>query len=344
MRDKGKLQHVFAMAAMLIFLLNLSRISNANAFYINSNSHHVQKSPIGPSTTRLSSQTEREISSSTRSKRKKKKIKIQKRSSQLDLHDRKKSDLTEEELAQHVSSMYVNGAGGLMQGTTKKRERMENESQQLDESQLAIIKNLDRHPALVLNADYQPLSVLPLSLWSWQETMKAVCSGKVTVVDVYPNMKVRAVNVEIALPSVIALTEYVKQPSQVPAFTRRNVFLRDGYKCQYCSKRYMTRDLSLDHYMPRCVGGKLNWKNTVTSCRKCNGKKGSTLPKNLKHIGMKIVQEPRVPTKWELATMAEKMVPKRVHQTWKPFLGMGMTPESEDNDSGETFFDSVEEY
>ena len=59
---------------------------------------------------------------------------------------------------------------------------------------------------------------------------------------------------------------------------------------------------------------------------------------------MKIVREPRVPTKWELATRAEKMVPRRVHQTWKPFLGMDMTPESEDNDSGETFFDSGEEY
>lgn len=98
---------------------------------------------------------ESETSSSTKSKRIKKKIKIQKRSSQLDLHDRKKGDLTEEELAQHVSNVYVNGAGGLMQGTMKKRERMETESQQLDESQLAIIKKLDRHPALVLNADYQ---------------------------------------------------------------------------------------------------------------------------------------------------------------------------------------------
>ena len=105
----------------------------------------------------------------------------------------------------------------------------------------------------------QPLSVLPLSLWSWQETIKAVFSGKVTVVDVYTGISIKAVNVDVPLPSVIALTEYVAQPKQRPAFTRRNVFLRDGYMCQYCSKRHRTNDLTLDHVVPRCVGGKLDW-------------------------------------------------------------------------------------
>ena len=89
--------------------------------------------------------------------------------------------------------------------------------------------------------------------------MKGLFSGKVTVVDVYPGIMIRAVNMEVPLPSVIALTEYVPQPNKRPAFTRRNVFLRDGYTCQYCSKRYRTNDLSLDHVFPRCNGGKLEW-------------------------------------------------------------------------------------
>lgn len=101
--------------------------------------------------------------------------------------------------------------------------------------------------------------MLPLSIWPWQETIKALFSGKVSVVDVYPELTVRAVNMDVPLPSVIALTDYVKQPNQVPAFTRRNVFLRDGYKCQYCAKSFMTRDLSLDHVNPRCNGGRLEW-------------------------------------------------------------------------------------
>lgn len=101
--------------------------------------------------------------------------------------------------------------------------------------------------------------MLPLSLWSWQDTVKALFSGKVTVVETYTDINIRAVNMDVPLPSVIALTEYVSQPKQRPAFTRRNVFLRDGYRCQYCGKMFKTYDLSLDHVVPRCAGGKLEW-------------------------------------------------------------------------------------
>ena len=66
-------------------------------------------------------------------------------------------------------------------------------------------------------------------------------------------------------------------------------------------------------------------ENTVTSCRKCNGKKGSTLPKDLRLIGMKLTREPRVPTKYELMMEAQNMVPRVVHPTWRPYLGMGFS-------------------
>jgi hypothetical protein len=87
--------------------------------------------------------------------------------------------------------------------------------------------------------------------------------------------------------------------------------------------------------------------NTVTSCRKCNGKKGSTPPHQLKFIGMKLVREPRIPSKWELAANAEKMVPKRVHPTWRPFLGMNMLPDDGQDFVGggmESFFEEDFEY
>jgi len=125
--------------------------------------------------------------------------------------------------------------------------------------QEAFLRELNARPALVLNADFQPLSYLPLSLWSWQDAIKAVFGGKVQVVDVYPDISVRAANIEVPLPSVIALTEYVQHKNQRPAFTRRNVFLRDEYKCQYCGGRFHTADLSLDHVHPRCKGGLLTW-------------------------------------------------------------------------------------
>ena len=133
--------------------------------------------------------------------------------------------------------------------------------------------------------------MLPLSVWSWQDTVKAVLSGKAVVVDVYPEVFVRAVNLDMPVPSVIALREYAPTGKAVsgnpngkrrvntryflahmshlrlfhsnmlqrPAFTRRNVFLRDGYRCQYCLELFRTSDLSLDHVEPRCFGGKLTW-------------------------------------------------------------------------------------
>ena len=87
-------------------------------------------------------------------------------------------------------------------------------------------------PALVLNADFRPLNYFPLSLWSWQDAVKAVCLDRVTIVSEY-DVSISSPSMEMKLPSVIALKEYVPQMRN-PAFTRFNVFLRDRFTCQYC--------------------------------------------------------------------------------------------------------------
>jgi 5-methylcytosine-specific restriction endonuclease McrA len=180
----------------------------------------------------------------------------------------------------------------------------------------------DRYPCLVLNADYQPLSYMPLSLWSWQDAIKSIFLGKVTVVDVYPEMAVRAVNVEFPLPSVIAVTDYVPTPRSTPAFTRHNVLLRDEYRCQYCHERFPAPDLSLDHVVPRCHGGHLSWTNAVACCRHCNGRKGcKSIQEIQKELNMTLLKKPVVPTQYELTKIAARlMTPRRVHTTWKPYL------------------------
>ena len=172
----------------------------------------------------------------------------------------------------------------------------------------------------------QPLGFMPLSLWSWQDAVKAIFKGSVTVVDVYPDLSVRASDIKVPLPSVIALNDYVPQKMTKPAFTRRNVYLRDEYKCQYCNKRFQTADLSLDHVIPRSMGGPLSWENAVTCCKKCNCRKGSTPLSELDRKGMKLNRTPRCPTQMELAATAGRMVPKRVHPTWKPYLGIQERP------------------
>ncbi|GMH96892.1 hypothetical protein TrVE_jg7608 [Triparma verrucosa] len=176
------------------------------------------------------------------------------------------------------------------------------------------------YPALVLNADYQPLSLLPLSLWSWQEAIKAVFSGRVTVVDSYDYI-IRGVGLSVPLPSVIALHDYIPEATKkAPAFTRRNVFLRDSYKCQYCSSKFPPRDLTLDHVIPRCDGGRLDWSNAVSCCKVCNGRKGCKSLKECENMGMKLRRKPVQPTMRELNAKAGKLLPRQVHETWKVYL------------------------
>lgn len=119
---------------------------------------------------------------------------------------------------------------------------------------------LDKSPALVLNADFRPLSYFPLSLWPWQEAVKAVFLGRVSVVSEYEDAIIHSPRLEFRLPSVIALKEYAPTHRR-PAFTRFNVFLRDRFTCQYCGCRFPTHDLTFDHVIPRCKGGRTSWTN-----------------------------------------------------------------------------------
>ena len=116
----------------------------------------------------------------------------------------------------------------------------------------------DDCPALVLNADFRPLSYFPLSLWSWQEAIKAVFLGRVNIVSEYDRM-VRSPTFEMRLPSVISLRDYVPT-ARKPAFTRFNVFLRDRFGCQYCGRPFPTQELTFDHVVPRSRGGRTNWQ------------------------------------------------------------------------------------
>jgi 5-methylcytosine-specific restriction endonuclease McrA len=131
----------------------------------------------------------------------------------------------------------------------------------------------DAHPALVLNADYRPLSYYPLSLWSWQDAIKAVFLDRVNIVSEY-DLKVRSPSFEVRLPSVVSLKTYIK-PSRHPAFTRFNVFLRDRFQCQYCGS---PEDLTFDHLVPRSRGGHTTWANVITACRALATSERATSP------------------------------------------------------------------
>lgn len=175
--------------------------------------------------------------------------------------------------------------------------------------------SLEACPALVLNADYRPLSYFPLSLWSWQDTVKAVFLGRVDILSEY-DQYVHAPNFAMRLPSVIALKEYVPA-ARSPAFTRFNVFLRDGFACQYCGVRKSTHDLTFDHVVPRAKGGRTSWTNVVTACSACNLRKGSRLPQ---HCNMHPRKAPWQPSGFELQENGRAFPPNFLHQSWRDYL------------------------
>ena len=145
------------------------------------------------------------------------------------------------------------------------------------------------NPALVLNADYRPLSYYPLSLWSWQDAIKAVFLERVNIVSEY-DRAVRSVSFEMKIPSVVSLKTYVK-PALYPAFTRFNVFLRDRFSCQYCGAR---DDLTFDHLLPRSRGGHTTWSNVVAACSPCNLRKGNLTPDEARMFPSQMPFQPTV--------------------------------------------------
>ena len=170
-------------------------------------------------------------------------------------------------------------------------------------------------PALVLNADFRPLSYYPLSLWSWQDAVKAVFLDKVTIVEEY-DTEISSPSFKMALPSVIALKEYVVRDTR-PAFTRFNLFLRDRFTCQYCATYLPAKDLTFDHVIPRSKGGGTNWENIVAACGSCNRKKAN---KSLKASGLRLTQAPSPPSLWTLQENGRGFPPNFLHYSWHDYL------------------------
>lgn len=176
-------------------------------------------------------------------------------------------------------------------------------------------------PALVLNADYQPLSVLPLSTWSWEDAVSAVVADRVSVVAEY-DREVRSPTVTMRLPSVIALREY--QDLERPAPLRRiNLYILFGGRCAYCGIAAPSEEMTFEHVVPRARGGVSSWTNLALACVPCNARKGSRTPAE---AGMRLLQVPRRPTVAEVNRLAARLPLTRLRRTaldnayWRAFL------------------------
>ena len=137
---------------------------------------------------------------------------------------------------------------------------------------------------LVLDQDYHPLNICRA-----RRAVVLTLKGKAHVLE-RESRETRSPSFSIALPLVIRLVYLVKRPQLQRKLTKREVFIRDCYTCQYCGKE--TRDLTLDHVIPRHLGGKHDWDNVVSACKACNHRKAGRSPRE---AGMKLIRRPSQP-------------------------------------------------
>lgn len=119
---------------------------------------------------------------------------------------------------------------------------------------------------------------------------------------------------KVRVPRVLLLSGYARVPQAPLRLSRRNLFMRDGFTCQYCGIRPGTKELNLDHVLPRSRGGRSTWENLVTSCRTCNLNKGHATPEE---AGMVLRTVPKRPS-WSMALVMAS--PSVRYPEWEPFL------------------------
>jgi 5-methylcytosine-specific restriction endonuclease McrA len=130
--------------------------------------------------------------------------------------------------------------------------------------------------------------------------------------DISDYIWIHCVSFKLMTPTIIRLTEYGKTPYRKIRLTKRNLYARDGHKCQYCGKNFPSSKLSLDHVVPKSQGGKTTWENSVCACIPCNARKDNKTPKQAR---MKLVKVPVEPNILPIFSSHMKNNPE-----WAPFI------------------------
>ncbi|MEP6801002.1 MAG: HNH endonuclease [Acidobacteriota bacterium] len=118
---------------------------------------------------------------------------------------------------------------------------------------------------------------------------------------------------KIRVPRVVALKEFDRLPRQDVKFSRHNIYLRDGSRCQYCGHKFPSAELSLDHVVPLSRGGMSSWENVVCACLACNVRKGNRTPHE---AGIRLITPPRKP-RWH---PVGHFGASKFHPAWRNFL------------------------
>lgn len=162
---------------------------------------------------------------------------------------------------------------------------------------------------LILNQDYRALTVC-----SVQKAFILVYLKKAEMVLESSEGQLRTVSEFYPMPSIIRLFRYVNLPYKGVMLSRQNIFKRDEGKCQYCGS---TKDLTLDHVLPRSKGGRSTWDNLVSACKPCNSRKGDLTPEEAK---MPLSRPPFKPS----FIMFLRDFSGKAQEEWKPYLGKSL--------------------
>jgi len=185
-----------------------------------------------------------------------------------------------------------------------------------------------QRPALVLNRNWAPIQTTTVKeaislvakgaariiepetfrvhdLHSWNDVSRAKARLEGSVI--------RSPRMELVVPEVIVLTAYAGQGERAVVFSRRNLFKRDHYTCQYCAAQPGPEELTVDHVLARSKGGHSTWENCVLACVACNTKKANRTPEQ---AGMKLRKAPRKPSWKALA----QFPPRERRESWSAFL------------------------
>lgn len=125
---------------------------------------------------------------------------------------------------------------------------------------------------------------------------------------------IHTVNQSVRVPSVLLLRRYDRMLLREMKFNRQNLFERDGYRCQYCGNSFVAKELNMDHVVPRDRGGKTSWENVVTSCIRCNSRKGNRDPNE---AGMYLLREPVRPRQRPFVSF---LYGRPIEDSWRHFI------------------------
>lgn len=182
--------------------------------------------------------------------------------------------------------------------------------------------------ALVLNRNWVPIATIAVRqalIMLCRESAQVICPETYEILDFgrwierskqgpRSERVVKTPRFDLHMPEVILLSNFSGIPRRQISFTRKNLYRRDNYTCQYCNERKQTSKLTIDHVMPRSRGGGSSWENCVLACISCNTRKANRTPRE---AGWRLLTTPRRPNWNPLHEMTDGRVP----EAWTKFLG-----------------------